>query len=137
MRSTHTLETHVRLIEGSTSVAVSRSHAVVIDRPENKGGTDTGFQGGELLLVALGGCFLSNLVAAAKTREISLHQARAHVVGETADAPARFAKITVDLTVASDSSDEEIDKLILVASRACIVTNTLKAGTELTIRRAA
>lgn len=129
------LETRVSVIEGSTSVAISRNHAVVIDRPETKGGADSGFQGGELLLAAFGGCFLSNVVEAARTRGITLDRTSAHVVGETADAPARLASITVELRIDSAASDETLEKLILIAERACIVTNTLRSGTKLTIRR--
>jgi putative redox protein len=69
-----TLDVRVQLVEGSVSLASGRGHAVVIDRPVDKGGSDLGFLGGELLLASEGGCFLSNLVAAARAREIVLHR---------------------------------------------------------------
>lgn len=118
------------------SVASGRGHAVVVDRPVDKGGTDLGFLGGELLLASEGGCFLSNLVAAAKAREIRLDRVDVMVRGTQADAPPRFAAIALDVAIESDASDEEIAKLLQIAERGCIVSNTLRQGTELTVARA-
>lgn len=69
------LAVRVRLVAGSLSLATSRGHSVTIDRPLDKGGTDLGFLGGELVLAGEGGCFLSNLAAAARTRGIELRRA--------------------------------------------------------------
>jgi putative redox protein len=124
------------MVEGSMSVASGRGHAVVVDRPVDKGGTDLGFLGGELLLASEGGCFLSNLVAAAKAREIRLDRVDVMVRGTQADAPPRFAAIALDVAIESDASDEEIAKLLQIAERGCIVSNTLRQGTELTVARA-
>ncbi|MGI8644143.1 MAG: OsmC family protein [Thermomicrobiales bacterium] len=131
-----TLDVRVRMVEGSMSVASGRGHAVVVDRPVDKGGTDLGFLGGELLLASEGGCFLSNLVAAAKAREIRLDRVDVMVRGTQADAPPRFAAIALDVVIESDASDEEIAKLLQIAERGCIVSNTLRQGTELTVARA-
>ena len=42
---------------GSVVVGQARDHTVTIDRPREKEGTDAGPMGGELLLLALGGCY--------------------------------------------------------------------------------
>ena len=125
----------VRLVDGSLSLATARTHAVAIDRPTDKGGTDQGFLGGELLLVAEGGCFLSNLVAAARAREIVLHRVEATVRGVQADAPPRFVAVQVEVDLVADASADELDKLLQIAERACIVSNTLRDGTSLSVRR--
>jgi len=129
------LSARVRLVEGSTSIASARSHSVVVDRPLDKGGGDLGFLGGELLLVAEGGCLMSNLAAAATARNITLKRAEATVRGIQADAPPRFAEIIVEVAIAADAPDDEIEKLLVIAERACIVSNTLRGGTALTVRR--
>ena len=131
-----TLDVRVRMVEGPMSVASGRGHAVVIDRPLDKGGTDLGFLGGELLLASEGGCFLSNLVAAAKAREITLDRVNVTVRGTQADAPPRFSAIALEVEIASDAADDEIAKLLRIAERGCIVSNTLRQGTELTVARA-
>ncbi len=43
--------------KSATSEGSVRGHRVLIDRPEDKGGLDRGPMGGEMLLLALGGCF--------------------------------------------------------------------------------
>jgi putative redox protein len=48
----------------TTSEATMRQHKVLVDRSAAKGGTDLGPMGGELFLSAVGGCFMSNLLAA-------------------------------------------------------------------------
>ncbi len=130
-----TLDVRVQLVEGSTSLATGRGHAVVIDRPVDKGGTDLGFLGGELLLASEGGCFLSNLVAAARARDIALHRVNVVVRGTQADAPARFSEIALEVEVDSDAPDDDVTKLIQIAERGCIVSNTLQQGTALKISR--
>ena len=129
------LEVRVRLVEGSLSLATSRGHSVTIDRPLDKGGADQGFLGGELVLAGEGGCFLSNLVAAAAARGIALRRADVTVHGVPADTPPRFAEVIVTADIDADASDAEIAKLLLIAERSCIASNTLRSGTVLTVRR--
>ena len=46
--------------------------------------------GGELFLAAVGGCFMSNLLAAIRARNAEVSNVRTEVVAELADSPARF-----------------------------------------------
>jgi putative redox protein len=129
------LEARVRLVSGSTSLASSRSHAVTVDRPTDKGGSDLGFLGGELFLAGQGGCFLSNLVAAARARGIELRSAEVRVTGVQGDNPPHFAELRVAVMIDADTDEESIDRLISVAERSCIVTNTVRQATPLTFTR--
>ncbi len=63
--------------------------------------------GGELLLLALGGCFMSNLIAKAR-----------------------------DVVDAGASDPAMVGKLMTIAARGCIVHNTLAPGVKLSLRRA-
>ena len=81
----------LRQISGSTSEATMGRHQVLIDRPVAKGGSDAGPMGGELFLAAVGGCFMSNLLAAIRAREAEIGDVRVQVVGALTDSPARFA----------------------------------------------
>ena len=65
----NTIDVNVVQIGLSASEGTSRGHTVVMDRPEAKGGENRGAMGGEHLLMALGGCFMSNLLAAVQARE--------------------------------------------------------------------
>ena len=103
-----------------------------MDRPEAKGGQDKGPMGGEALLMGLGGCFMSNLFAAAAAREIELSNAHADISGELADAPARYTAIHMKIT-ASCNPPGELEKLVTIAERGCIVANTLGKAVKLTV----
>ena len=61
----------VEQISGTASRGNARGFSVVMDRPEAKGGTNEGMMGGEVLLNGLGGCFMSNLLAAAKAGAVT------------------------------------------------------------------
>jgi putative redox protein len=119
---------------GSTSSKGSaRGHELFMDRPAAKGGTDEGMMGGEAMLTGLGGCFMSNLLAAANARNIELSNARADIEGEMADAPSRFSAIRMTVS-AQCSPQEELAKLVTIAERGCIAANTLRAAVDLSIK---
>jgi putative redox protein len=110
-----------------------RGHRLLVDRPVEKGGDDRGPLGGELFLAAFGGCFMSNLLAAIRTRGSGVANVRAALIGTLAESPGRFAAI--ELAISADSPDRELlEKLVEIAERGCIVTNTLRAAVELKIR---
>jgi putative redox protein len=91
--------------------------------------------GGELLLAALGGCFMSNLIAAAVARAAKVEGLAVVVRGSLAAAPPRFASI--EMEVRGRASDPgALDKLVTIAERACIVHNTLSPAVPIKIRRA-
>jgi putative redox protein len=122
----------LRRISGSTSQATIGRHQLLIDRPVAKGGSDAGPMGGELFLAAVGGCFMSNLLAAIKAREADFGDVRVDVVGALADSPARFAG--VELRVAADRGDRELfERLVGIADRGCIMMNTLRGKLDVRV----
>jgi len=113
----------------SASEATIGRHRVPIDRPAAKGGTDAGPMGGELFLAAVGGCFLSNLLAAIRAREAAVSDVRVEVVGALADSPARFSAL--ELRVTANCGDRELlERLVEIADRGCIMMNTLRGTVE-------
>jgi putative redox protein len=123
----------VEQVSSSASKGNARGHELVMDRPEAKGGTNAGMMGGEAMLNGLGGCFMSNLLAAAKARNIELKNARAEIEGDMADAPSRFSAIRMTVSAECDPP-EELNKLVTIAERGCISANTLRAAVELSIK---
>ena len=109
-----------------------RTHTVLIDRPTDKGGADRGPMGGELLLLALGGCFMSNLLAAIRARESAVSDVRVAVDATVDGNPERMTAYT--LRVAARYEDPaEMQKLVTIAERGCIVANTLKAAAPIEV----
>src|SRR6202142_2223411 len=87
------MKIQLRQISDSTSEVTIRGHHVLVDRPAAKGGADQGPMGGELFLASIGGCFMSNLLAAIKTREADVSNVQMEVTGWLADSPARFSAV--------------------------------------------
>ena len=126
------ISVEVEQIGPSTGQATARSHTVLVDRPVDKGGSDRGPLGGEYLLVSLGGCFLSTLLAAARTREADVSNVRISVTATIGGVPERIESMA--LRVFASYADEDLmRKLIALAERGCLVTNTLKDAVVLSV----
>jgi putative redox protein len=120
-----TVKATVEQVEQVTSKATVRTHTVLVDRGVAKGGLDRGPAGGEYLLVALGGCFTSHLLAAIAARGADMKNVRVDVTGTMDGTPERFVGFTLD--VSSDSRDAELArKMVTIAGRGCQVVNTLR-----------
>jgi uncharacterized OsmC-like protein len=112
-------------VNQTTSKAKVRTHTVLVDRSAAKGGFDLGPAGGEYLLVSLGGCFTSHLLAAIRARQVAITNVRVAVTGTLADTPERFTAFSMD--VSAECQDADLArKLITIAGRACQVVNTLR-----------
>ncbi len=126
------MKVHLHQVSASASEATIGSHQVPIDRPADKGGSDAGPMGGQLFLASIGGCFMSNLLAAIKARNADVSNVRTEVIGTVADSPARFASI--ELRVSTASPDRElVEKLVEIAERGCIMVNTLRGKLDLKV----
>ena len=128
-----TMKIQVRQVSASTSEATLRTHHVLIDRPVEKGGTDMGPMGGDLFLASVGGCFMSNLLAAIRARGEQISDAHLEVIGTIAESPARFSAL--ELYVSADGANPELlEKLVEIADRGCIMMNTLRGKLDVRIR---
>ena len=116
----------------STSRATARTHSLLIDRPVEKGGEDKGPLGGELLLASLGGCFVSTLLAAVRTREADVSNVRVAVTGTIGGVPERVEAISMRVS-AQYRDEDELRKLLAIAERGCLVTNTLKEAVVISV----
>ena len=127
-----TILVNVDQLDHTSSRGEVRGHSLVMDRPEAKGGQDKGPMGGEALLMGLGGCFMSNLLAAAKAREVEINDARAQIAGELSDGPMRYSAINMRISARCEPADA-LEKLVTIAERGCIAANTLRNAVTLTI----
>src|ERR1700733_6542087 len=93
------MKVQLRQLSASASEADIGRHQVPIDRPADKGGSDSGPMGGQLFLASIGGCFMSNLLAAIKARDLEVPGVLTEVIGTVADSPTRF--VAVELRVST------------------------------------
>jgi putative redox protein len=127
-----TVSVEIEQVGLSTGSATARTHTVFVDRPVDKGGSDRGPLGGEYLLISLGGCFLSTLLAAVRTREADVSNVRVSVVGTIGGVPERFESMEVRVSAQYGDADL-MRKLVAMSERGCLVTNTLKDAVALSV----
>ena len=126
------VQVNVRQAGPSSSEGTAREHKAIMDRPEAKGGENRGAMGGEHLLMSLGGCFMSNLLAAIQSREAEVSNVNLDISGTLESAPPHFSAI--EMAISADHNDrEQMEKLVTIAERGCIVANTLKNSVNLSI----
>jgi len=132
------VKVQVRQISSTTTEGSTRDHQVLIDRPVAKEGTDRGMMGGEMFLVALGGCFMSNLLAAIRARQADVSDIHIDITGTQAENPQRFVAVRLDIAAQYEDADL-MDKLVTIAERGCLVANSLRGHIDLSfnVRQAA
>ena len=118
-----------------TRAAVGRAgnHSVIADRPEGKhGGMGLGFNGGELLALAVGGCFCNDLQAIADEMRVQIADLSVSVTIDFAGQPSRAAgaRMEVACSLADGSGASE---LIERAKALTTIGNSLNAGVSVEI----
>src|ERR1017187_8330797 len=104
---------HLRTIQGaSAAVGWSGPHTVMIDRSENAGGMGIGFNGGEMLLLAIGGCYVNDIYREATKRNIDVKDVRVVVEGDWGGEPVRAQNVSFSVRVEASATEEEISELI-------------------------
>jgi organic hydroperoxide reductase OsmC/OhrA len=123
-----------RLLPGTrATVGSAGTHSVIADRPDGSaGGLGLGFNGGQLLALAIGGCFCNDLQALADEMDLAIADLGATVTIEFGGEPRRAtaARMHVDCTL-GDGSDPT--PLIERAKAITIIGNSVREGVPLTI----
>ena len=115
------------------TMGTNGEYKIIVDRPIEKGGTGAGPMGGDLFLASIGGCFMSNVLAAIRAREAAVRDVRVEVEGTVEGSPAKFTAIS--LTVTAECEDRELlEKIVEIADRGCIMMNTLRGKLPVEIR---
>ncbi|MET8063588.1 OsmC family protein [Micromonospora sp. NPDC005686] len=120
----------------TATIASIRDYTIVMDRPSSNGGSDAGPMGGETLLASVGGCFMSTLYAAAEARSTRVEGAACRVTGVFEANPRRFGAIHIEVSCDSCPT-ADLEHLVVVAERGCLVAATLRQGMKVTASVAA
>lgn len=121
-----------------TAAAIGRSgaHHVIADRPEGRaGGNGLGFNGGELLAFAIGGCFCNDLRYLADEMGLEVADIRISVTLDFDGQPSRTVGATMNVEcLLADGSDPT--ELIERAKRLTNIANSLRVGIPVAIAAA-
>lgn len=125
-----TMSVHLKTLP-DTQAAVGRSgtHTIVVDRPTGKaGGQGLGFNGGELLALAIGGCLCNDLQYVAHEMGVELASVAVdvEVTFEGSPALATYASVTVE--AAAREKEADIDEVVRRAIESSTVSNSIRRG---------
>ncbi|MBU0751674.1 MAG: OsmC family protein [Gammaproteobacteria bacterium] len=126
------IKASIRQVSATASEASARGHKSLVDRPEAKGGSNQGPMGGELMLMGIGGCFMSNLLAAAQARSLAVADLVVEVTAMLEIDPPRFSEIALAVSGNYDDADT-MREIVTVAENGCIAVNTVRGALKLTV----
>jgi len=117
------------LPDTEAAVGWAGAHTVVVDRPEGKaGGKGLGFNGGQLLGLAIGGCFCNDLHYVAHEMGLRLTSVEVDVTVSFEGSPLLATEAVLRARVSAADKGADIDALIRRAQAVSTVSNSLKRG---------
>ena len=118
------------LDDQTTAVGAAGPYTVIIDRPAGAGGGGLGFNGGELLYLAVAGCVSNDLFREARAAGIALRRVRVRARGDFPGNPAVSTEITYEVDVEGDAPAERLRALVEDVDRIAEIPNSLRDGTD-------
>ncbi len=112
-----------------TAIGSAGPVTVVIDRPAEAGGSGIGFNGGQLLYLAVAGCVSNDLVREAQKKGIKLTHAKISVRGDFTGDPCVSTEIAYDIEIDGEASREQLEELVRHVDRIAEIPNSLRLGT--------
>lgn len=111
-------------------------HTVIVDRPEGRaGGMGLGFNGAQLLGLALGGCFCNDLRYVAAEMGVALGRIAVSVTVELEGDP--LLATAAAMTVRCETADgKAADAVVERARQSCMVSNSLRRGLPVSVESA-
>jgi uncharacterized OsmC-like protein len=114
----------------AAAVGSAGPYTLVVDRPADGGGRGLGFNGGQLLYLAIGGCVSNDLFREAATRGIALTSVRVVVRGDFSGDPAVSDPVSYDVELSGDASSERLEQLIAHVDAIAEIPNSMRNGTQ-------
>lgn len=93
------------------------------------GGGGLGFNGGQLLYLAVAGCVSNDLFREARTDGIALHRVVVRVGGDVDGEPAISGEIGYRVELTGDASEERLRALVAHVDEIAEIAQSLRLGT--------
>jgi uncharacterized OsmC-like protein len=127
-------DVEVRNVHGQvTAVGAAGPYTVVVDRPVAGGGGGLGFNGGELLHLAVAGCVSNDLFREAAARGIVLTRVVVRASGDFAGDPAVSTGVAYEVEVEGDADHDTLEDLVRVVDDIAEIPASLRGGTTVTL----
>jgi uncharacterized OsmC-like protein len=137
-----TLKANARIGEGITCKIETGSALVEAGLHPATGGDGLSLCSGDMLLEALVACAGVTLGAVATAIGVKLDDATVYAEGDldfrgtlgvSKDAPVGFQSIRLRFNLVSDADQEQLDSLIKLTERYCVVYQTLSSGQDISV----
>jgi len=116
------------LPDTQAAVGWAGAHSLTVDRPAGKaGGSGLGFNGGELLALAIGGCFCNDLRYVAAAAGVELATLAIDVTLELSGTPVVATAARMDVHVTAPEG-VDVAAIIAKAKADSTVSNSLERG---------
>jgi uncharacterized OsmC-like protein len=112
-----------------TAIGSAGPFTLVVDRPADAGGGGVGFNGGQLLYLAVAGCISNDLFREALAEGISLTHVRVTVRGDFSGEPAVSEEISYEVEIDGDAAPERLRTLVQHVDGIAEIPNSLRRGT--------
>jgi putative redox protein len=119
---------------GPTALGWGGPFSLVADRPVEGGGRGLGFNGGQLLNLAVAACISNDLFREAAKRQIHLDRVSVTADSDYAGDPAVSSAIDYEVEISGDASPEELADLVSLVDRIAEIPNSLRQGTPVVLR---
>jgi putative redox protein len=125
------IDVETRSLDGQvTSLGTAEQFTLVVDRPVEGGGGGLGFNGGQLLYLAVAGCISNDLFREARAEGIELSSVKVKVGGTFVGEPAVSDEILYEVEVAGDAQEERLRALVDRVDEIAEIPNSLRQGTR-------
>ena len=124
----------VRTVQDAcVAVGWTGHRTLTVDRPEQAGGMGLGFNGGELLLLAIGGCYCNDIFREAAKLGIVITSVQVDVQADWGGEPVRAQNVTYSTRIEAEADKADILALIEQTDRVAEIPNSLRLGTPVTL----
>ena len=121
----------VRTVQDAcVAVGWAGNRTITVDRPEQAGGMGLGFNGGELLLLAIGGCYCNDIFREAAKLGIVIKSVQVDVQADWGGEPVRAQNVTYSTRIEAEASEADILALIDQTDRVAEIPNSLRFGAQ-------
>ena len=124
-------EVETRSVGGRvTAIGSAGAYTLIVDRPVAAGGGGLGFNGGQLLNLAVAGCISNDLFREAAKRGIELERVVVRADSDYVGDPAVSTDITYSVELTSDAPEDDLRDLLRHVDEIAEIPNSIRNGTR-------
>lgn len=114
----------------TTALGSAGPFTLVVDRPADAGGGGQGFNGGQLLNLAVAACVSNDLFREAARAGITLRRVRVAALSDYVGDPAVSTPIGYDVELEGEATEDALRELARYVDTIAEIPNSIRRGTE-------